>query len=255
MTHLLAFDIGNTNIVIGYFVDNKLIDHWRISTREGRTADEYALVLQGLLGQERFLGITAGVLSSVVPTAVASIEDLFKQYLNVSLFVVRGDCDMGMPILYKQPREVGADRIVNATAAYEQVNAGCIVVDFGTATTWDIVTPDGAYLGGVIAPGIQISAEALYQRAAVLPRVPFVKPPKVIGASTVEAMQSGMVYGYAGMVDTVITHIRSEIDFDTSCIATGGLASWIAEESQCIECVEPLLTLHGLALIFARNRG
>jgi type III pantothenate kinase len=158
-----------------------------------------------------------------------------------------------MPILYENPREVGADRIVNAVAAFEKFHSGCIAVDFGTATTWDVVTPRGEYLGGVIAPGISISSEALYRHASKLPRVEFARPAKVVGRNTVASMQSGLLYGYAGMVDALVDRIRGELDFEVRCIATGGLASLIAEESRAIEEADELLTLRGLKILHDRN--
>ena len=160
----------------------------------------------------------------------------------------------GMPILYENPREVGADRIVNAVAAFEELRSGCIVVDFGTATTWDVVNPKGEYLGGVIAPGIQISAEALYEHAAKLPRVELARPGKVVARNTISSMQAGLVYGYAGMVDTLVERIRAEVDFPARCIATGGLASLIATETKTIEATDDLLTLKGLRILFQRNQ-
>ncbi|HUJ60770.1 MAG TPA: type III pantothenate kinase, partial [Kofleriaceae bacterium] len=161
----------------------------------------------------------------------------------------------GMPILYENPREVGADRIVNAVAAYEELKAGCIVVDFGTATTWDVVTPRGEYLGGVIAPGIQIAAEALYEHAAKLPRVELARPGKVVARNTVASMQAGLVYGYAGMVDALVERIRGELDYAARCIATGGLAQLIATEARSIEATDDLLTLKGLAILYRRNQS
>ena len=184
-----------------------------------------------------------------------SIQRFFKQYLGAPALVVGPGIKTGMPILYENPREVGADRIVNAVAAYEQHKAGCIVVDFGTATTWDVVTPRGEYLGGAIAPGIQISAEALYSHAAKLPRVEIARPGKVIGRNTVSSMQSGLLYGYAGMVDALVTRIRAEVDFPARCLATGGLARLVASEATTIEATDDLLTLKGLKILYDRNVG
>ena len=178
---------------------------------------------------------------------------VFKRYCGGAALLVGPGIKTGMPILYENPREVGADRIVNAVAAFEQLQSGCIVVDFGTATTWDVVNTKGEYLGGVIAPGIQISAEALYEHAAKLPRVELVRPGKVVARNTVASMQAGLVYGYAGMVDALVERIRAEVEFPTRCIATGGLAPLIATATKTIEATDELLTLKGLKILFERN--
>jgi len=256
MTTLLAVDVGNTNTVIGVFKAGELAAHWRIQTIAGRTSDEYAVLLRTLLDLEGFpwKSVDAGIISSVVPPAVFGIQQFFKRYCGGSALVVGPGIKTGMPILYENPREVGADRIVNAVAAYEELHAGCIVVDFGTATTWDVVNPKGEYLGGVIAPGIQISAEALYEHAAKLPRVELARPGKVVARNTIQSMQAGLVYGYAGMVDALVDRIRAEVDWPARCIATGGLAPLIATETKNIEATDELLTLKGLKILYARNQ-
>jgi type III pantothenate kinase len=260
MTCLLAIDVGNTNTVLGVYRGDELVADWRIQTNEGRTGDEYAVLLRGLLGLDRGQGgleasdITHGIISSVVPPAVFGIEKFFQRHLDITALVVGPGIKTGMPILYENPREVGADRIVNAVAAYERFQSACIVVDFGTATTWDVITPRGEYLGGVIAPGVAISADALYQHASKLPRVQIARPAKVVGRNTVASMQSGLLHGYAGMVDGMVERIRREVGWDARCIATGGLASLIASDSQAIEETDEMLTLQGLKILFERNR-
>jgi len=255
MSCLLAVDVGNTNTVLGVFRGDDLVNHWRIQTNAGRTSDEYAVLIHSLLQLEGFAwgSITHGIISSVVPPAVFGLTQFFKQHLDLPVLLVGPGIKTGMPILYENPREVGADRIVNAVAAFEQVRAGCIVVDFGTATTWDVVTPKGEYLGGVIAPGIQVSAEALYEHAAKLPRVELGRPPKVVGRNTIASMQSGLLYGYAGMVDALVDRIRAEVDFPARCLATGGLARLVGPETRTIEETDELLTLKGLKILFDRN--
>lgn len=256
MAPLLAVDVGNTNTVIGLFQGDDLAAQWRIQTNEGRTSDEYAVLVRDLLSLQGldWRTIDHGIISSVVPSAVYSVESLFRKHLRIPVLTVGPGIKTGMPILYENPREVGADRIVNAVAAYDKVGGGVIAVDFGTATTWDVVTPKGEYLGGVIMPGIQVSADALYHHAAKLPRVEIVKPPRVVGRNTVASIQAGLLYGYAGMVDALVDRIRDEVDFEARCIATGGLSSLIAKESRTIEESDDLLTLRGLKILFDRNR-
>ena len=255
MTALLAVDVGNTNTVLGIFRDGELAAHWRIRTVAERTSDEYAVLLKTLLDIAGFpwKALDAGIVSSVVPPAVFGLQRFFKEHIGHSALLVGPGIKTGMPILYENPREVGADRIVNAVAAYEELKSGCIVVDFGTATTWDVVSPKGEYLGGVIAPGITISSEALYEHAAKLPRVELARPGKVVARNTVASMQAGLVYGYAGMVDALVERIRGEIDFPARCIATGGLAPLIATETRTIEATDELLTLKGLKILYHRN--
>jgi type III pantothenate kinase len=255
MTVLLAVDVGNTNTVLGVFRDDALAASWRIQTVAERTSDEYAVLLKTLLDMEGFpwKSIDAGIISSVVPPAVFGLQRFFKHYCGGAALLVGPGIKTGMPILYENPREVGADRIVNAVAAYEELKSGCIIVDFGTATTWDVVNPKGEYLGGVIAPGIQISAEALYEHAAKLPRVELARPGKVVARNTVASMQAGLVYGYAGMVDALVDRIRAEVEWPARCIATGGLAALIATETRTIEATDDLLTLKGLKILYHRN--
>ncbi len=252
---LLAIDVGNTNTVVGVYEGSRLVADWRIETNGRRTADEYAILLRQLVDSSGLTGleIEAGIVASVVPTTLRALSGLCER-LGAELLVVGPGIKTGMPILYENPREVGADRIVNAVAAFDKLGAGCICVDFGTATTWDVVTAKGEYLGGVIAPGIATSAEALYAKASKLPRVEIARPERVIGRNTVASMQSGIVFGFAAMVDGMVERIRAEAGEHLRCIATGGLATLIASESKTIEEADELLTLRGLKLIYDRNK-
>jgi type III pantothenate kinase len=252
---LLAIDVGNTNIVYGLFDGQKLVHQFRVESGRGRTADEYAVVVRQLLAMNGVdpRDVHAGIIASVVPSLTDPMCDLVRRAFGHEPMVVGPGIRTGISILAENPREVGADRIVNAVAAYEKFKSGVIVVDFGTATTFDCITPKGEYLGGVIAPGIQISADALFARAAKLPRVEITKPPKVVGRNTVHSMQSGIVYGYVGLVDGIVERIIDEVGYECAVIATGGLARVIAPLTRTVPEVEDELTLVGLRILYERN--
>jgi type III pantothenate kinase len=254
---LLVIDVGNTNIVYGLFQGAELVRQFRVETGRGRTADEYAVVLRQLLAMNDIAAndVQAAVLASVVPALTEPMTELVRRAFDREALVVGPGIKTGMSILYENPREVGADRIVNAVAAYDKARGAVIVVDFGTATTFDCVTPRGEYLGGVIAPGIQISADALFSRAAKLPRVEIAKPPRVVGRNTVHSMQSGIVFGYVGLVDGMVHRLQEELGYSTAVIATGGLARLIAPLSKTIEEADDVLTLVGLRLLHERNQS
>jgi type III pantothenate kinase len=254
---LLAVDIGNTNTVFGLFVGAELRLDWRAETRVERTGDEYAALMRGLfeLSGMQLGDVTAGIISSVVPPATAPMERFFSRYLKLAPLIVGPGVKTGMPILYENPREVGADRIVNAVAAYAKYPQGAVVVDFGTATTFDVVTDKGEYAGGIIAPGLMVSADALFRSTAKLPRVEVTRPKNAIGRNTVASIQAGLVFGYAGLVDSLVTRIRAEARFSPRVVATGGIAPLIAGESSTIEECDELLTLRGLQILHERNRA
>jgi type III pantothenate kinase len=257
---LLAIDVGNTNTVLGLFEEGdgqRLRESFRVQTEKDRTGDEYGLQLHSLF---EFAGLPMDavhdiIISSVVPPMAFPLEQMCKRFFGKKPLFVGPGVKTGMPVLYDNPREVGADRIVNAVAAYERFKQGLIIVDFGTATTFDAVTPKGEYLGGAIAPGIGISMEALFQRASKLPRVAFERPEKVVGRNTVSSMQSGIVFGYVGLVDGICARMATELGFPVKVVATGGLAPLIAHVSERIEVVDDLLTLEGLRIIYLRNRA
>ena len=255
---LLAIDVGNTNIVFGLFDGARLVDQFRVESSRGRTADEYAVILRQLLAMRDVKpgDVHASIIASVVPSLTDPMLGLVKRAFGHEAMVVGPGIRTGMAILYENPREVGADRIVNAVAAFERYKAeggGLVVVDFGTATTFDCVTPKGEYLGGVICPGIQISADALFARAAKLPRVEIARPPKVVGRNTQHSMQSGIVWGYVSMVDGLVEKLVEEMGYPCRIVATGGLAPVIAPLSKKIEDVDEDLTLTGLRILHERN--
>ena len=248
---LLAVDVGNTQTVLGLYRDTELTDHWRLATERSRTGDELGVLLGGLLDPEAVDGVC---LSTTVPSIVREWERLAERWAQAPLLVVGPGVKTGIPIRYDDPREVGPDRIVNAVAARERYGAPAIVVDFGTSTNFDVVSPAGEYVGGVLAPGIEVSMEALFARAARLVNVDFAAPATVIGKTTVGGLQSGLVYGFAGQVDGIVGRIREELASPAApAIATGGLADLVAPHSSTIERVDPFLTLDGLRLVWELN--
>jgi type III pantothenate kinase len=253
---LLAIDVGNTNIVYGLFDGENLVHKFRVESARGRTADEYAVVLRSLFDMHGVApkSVDAAILASVVPSLTESMLSLARTVCGREALVVGPGIRSGMAILIENPREVGADRIADAVAGFDKAKGGVVVVDFGTSTNFDVVTPKGEYLGGVLAPGLQISADALFARAAKLPRVEIAKPAKVVGRNTIHAMQSGIVYGYVGLVDGLVDRILAELGFPCAVIATGGLASLIAPLSKTITEVDDELTLVGLRILYDRNR-
>jgi type III pantothenate kinase len=254
---LLAVDVGNTETMLGVFREDELAWHWRVSTVPDRTADELALLFEGFLEHQDLSfdrHITAVVLSSVVPSATRALREMVGRYFGFPPLVVEPGIKTGLPLLFDNPKEVGADRIVNSLAAVEKYGPPAIVVDFGTATTFDAISEGGEYVGGVIAPGIEISARALYEHTAQLRRVELRPPPSVIGKSTVEALQSGLLYGYASLVDGMVERLAKELGRPT-VIATGGLAAVLVGECRTIDEHDPWLTLEGLRIVFDRNTG
>lgn len=254
---LLAVDIGNSNIVWGVFEQQRLEGHWRIATNTSQTADEYGLLFLGLLRASSISPgeITGAIVSSVVPSLTNTFEQMIETYVHHLPVLVSAELDLGLHIAYPNPREIGSDRLVNAAAAYHHYRTALIIVDFGTATTFCAVTADGHYLGGAIAPGLGIAADALFSRTAKLPKIDLVRPKTVIGKDTVGSMQSGIVFGYAGLVDELVQRMQTELGQKAKVIATGGLAALIAPESRMIQEVRPYLTLEGLELLYRRTRG
>jgi type III pantothenate kinase len=257
---LLAIDVGNTNIVLGVFDEAALVQSWRLQTVRERTADELGLLVDGLFARSRIerVQVRGVILGSVVPPLTGTIRAMVDRYFGVQALTIEPGTNTGMPILYENPAEVGADRIVNGVAAWQRFGGAggrpMIVVDFGTATTLDAISARGEYLGGAICPGVQISADALFQRAARLPRIDVRKPAKIVGRTTVGAMESGLFYGYVGMVEGLVQRMGKELGGNAICVATGGLADVIAPETPLIDHVDPDLTLHGLRLVWERNQ-
>jgi type III pantothenate kinase len=252
---LLTIDVGNTNIAFGVFDETRLAHQFRCESARRRTSDEYAVLVRQMLDMRGVDArqIDAGIIASVVPALTDTMVETVRRAFARDPLVVGPKIRSGMPILYENPRDVGADRIVNAVAAYDQIKGAAIVVDFGTATTFDCVSDKGEYLGGVISPGIQISADALFSRAAKLHPVDIAVPPRTIGRNPAASMQSGIVYGYAGLVDGVVARIKAELGSSCPVIGTGGLVRLIAPLTASIDRVDEALTLNGLRLLYERN--
>ena len=254
---ILVVDVGNTNIVLGVFQVKELLASWRLNTDKERTADELGMLLLGLFGHEGISTekIEAVIISSVVPSIMYTLEHSIKKYFKIDPMIIGPGTKTGINIRCQNPKEVGSDKIVNAVAGFEIYGGPLILVDMGTATTFCPITAKGEYLGNVICPGIKISAEALFQKAAKLPRIDLVKPESVIGKNTITSMQSGIFYGYVGQIDYIVKRIKQEMKEDSvKVIATGGLARLIAEESKVIDAVNSTLTLEGLRIVYERNR-
>ncbi|MEN6347911.1 MAG: type III pantothenate kinase [Syntrophomonas sp.] len=254
---ILVFDVGNTNIVIGVYDGEKLLTHWRVKTDTLRTSDEYGMIVKSLFDYDHLdmKAMKAVVISSVVPTLMKELEWMSKKYFSCRPLVIGPGVKNGLAIKYENPREVGADRVVNAVAAFHKFGGPLIIVDFGTATTFCVVNEKGEYLGGAIAPGIIISTEALVSKAAKLPRVELHRPRSLIGKNTITSMQAGIMYGFVGQVEGIINRMKNEIEGETKVVATGGLASIIARETDVIDHIEEFLTLDGLRIIYEMNRG
>lgn len=254
---LLAIDIGNTNIVVGIFDGSTLLSHWRLATDPKTTADEYGVLCVSLMARKGRVPehITGAIISSVVPALTETFESMIETSFGCTPITVSSDLETGLTLKYLNPKEIGSDRIVNAAAAHEKFRRDLIIVDFGTATTFCAVSGTGEYLGGVIAPGLGISAEALFSRAAKLSKVELARPKTVIGIDTASSIQSGLIFGYAGLVDTLIQRIEVEMGRSSFVVATGGLAQIIASEARTIQHIEPFLTLQGLELLYRRAHG
>ncbi len=262
---LLVVDVGNTNTVLGVFGPKAdgagpgrygtLISNWRVSTNKSQTVDEYGVLFRNLFAMNgiEVSAVQGIVISSVVPPLDSTLREVCERYFQFKPLFIEPGVKTGMPVHYDNPAEVGADRIVNSVAAFEKFGGPCIVVDFGTATTFDVVSPKGEYMGGVITPGIGISADALFERTARLPRVDIRKPPSMIATNTVNSLQAGLYYGYLGLIDGILERLIAELDGDVKVVATGGLATLMGGGSKYIREVDDLLTLEGLRIIYERN--
>ena len=254
---LFCIDIGNTNIVLGLTEEDRILQHWRLRTATESTPDELGILVTNLFQSvgAKLEDVEHTIVSCVVPPLLNTIEEFSRRYFKIRPMIVGPGIKTGMPIRYDNPKEVGADRIVNAVGAYEKYHTGLVVVDFGTATTFDYVSPDGAYMGGAIAPGVLISCEALFQKASKLPRVEiFARPKKVVATDTISSMNVGIIYGYAGLVEGIVQRMKKETGHHLTVVATGGLAPLICEVSEIIDHVEEFLTLEGLMSIFKKNQ-
>ncbi|MDN7247556.1 type III pantothenate kinase [Planococcus shenhongbingii] len=254
---ILVMDVGNTNIILGIYGQDRLLYHWRLETDRHKTEDEFGMQVKALLNDAdlSFSSINGIIMSSVVPPIMYVLEQMCQKYFHVKPLIVGPGVKTGLNIKYENPREVGADRIVNAVAAIHEYGAPLIIVDFGTATTYCYIDEHRQYMGGAIAPGINISTEALYTRASKLPRIEIARPSSVVGKNTVSAMQSGIVYGYVGQAEGIVSRMKAQSRQKPTVIATGGMAALIANESSVIDKVDPFLTLKGLYLIYKRNQA
>lgn len=253
---LLAIDIGNSNVVLGLFDGARLAGSWRIGTKTSITADEYAMIIKDLFGFSglEFRQVDGMIISTVVPPLLPTMIEMSRKYFSLAPLVVTSEIRTGITLRYDNPKEIGADRIVNAAAGYKLYGGPLIIIDFGTATTFCAITQGGEYLGGAIVPGVKISAEALYQRAAKLPRVELTRPQRIIGRDTVSAMQAGIIFGYAGLVDGIVWRMKQELGGTATVLATGGLSELIAPETGTIDHIRPDLTLEGLQYLHEINR-
>lgn len=255
---ILVLDVGNTDIVLGVYSDKKLVDSWRISTDKNKTSDEYRILIHQIFQYDKLNveDIKDVIISSVVPNIMYSLEGAVRKLFNKTPLIVGPGIKTGINIKYDDPAEVGADRIVNAIGAYNKYGGPLIIVDFGTATTFCVISEKGEYLGGAIAPGIKISSDVLFEKAAKLPKVELVSPGKIIGKNTVNSMQAGIIYGYAGLVEYIVKKMKAEIkDKPVKVIATGGFVTFIVDEVKCIDIVDRFLSLEGLNIIYERNKN